>query len=793
MLKNYFKVAFRNLWKNKFLSSLNIVGLATGLSCCLLMTLFITDELSYDKFNRDSDLMYRVVKDFVNEDGSRLPDATTPPAIAPAIMHDIPEVEMAIRVFPNWGNKYLVKYGEKKFYEEGVYRADPDVFSFFTFPLLKGNPSTALLEKNSIVLTESAAKKYFGTEDPIGKTMEITDNGSYRVTAVMKDIPGNSHFTFDFLLPIKDMERPNQNLDNIWGFYNFYTYIKLKPTGTIAGVEPKIQATFKKNQPDNDNIFYTQRLEDIHLTSHLKWELSANSDRQYIYIFGIIALFVIIIAAINYINLVTAKSSLRAKEIGIRKVVGAERISLIRQFLTESILITLLASVVAILFVKILLPLFNSITQKDLSLFSSEHYQLIMSLFLFAVLIGIAAGLYPAFYLSGFKPVLVLKSFKNAGRNSFTLRRLLVVVQFVISIVLIIGTVIVSRQLRYMQTTDLGFNKDHVLIINNSYGLPGRGSVLEDELKKIPGVIKTAGSDGMIGGQNWTNSLRVKGSENEQLVNFLSVGYDFLDVLGVELKEGRNFSPEFPNDTADGIILNEKAVQDLGVPSPVVGQQIVWAEEEDTTYYATVVGVAKDFHFTSLRSEIKPFAFVVTPQRFGSLAVKINTTNLEATLKQIEKTWDQHVPERMFDYYLLDDSIEALYRSDQNFRTVFSCFTILAIIIACLGLFGLVAFAAEQRTKEIGIRKVLGATITDIMNLLSKDFLLLVLIASVISFPIAWWAMNKWLQGFTYRIDMQWWIFIVAAIAALLIAWLTVSFQAIKAAIVNPVKSLRAE
>jgi putative ABC transport system permease protein len=323
--------------------------------------------------------------------------------------------------------------------------------------------------------------------------------------------------------------------------------------------------------------------------------------------------------------------------------------------------------------------------------------------------------------------------------------------------------------------------------------LPGSGSVLEDELRKIPGVIKTAGSDGMIGGQNWTNSLRVKGSEKDQLVNFLSVGYDFLDVLGVELKEGRNFSSQFPNDTIDGIILNEKAVRDLAVPSPVIGQQIVWAEDDDTTYYATVVGVAKDFHFTSLRSEIKPFAFVVTPQRFGSLAVKINSDHPEATLKEIEKVWNHHVSERMFDYYFLDDSMASFYRAEQNFRTVFSCFTILAIIIACLGLFGLVAFAAEQRTKEIGIRKVLGASITNIVSLLSKDFLMLVLIASVISFPIAWWALNKWLQGFAYRIDMQWWIFIMAAIAALIIASATVSFQAIKAAIVNPVKSLKAE
>ena len=793
MLKNYFKVAVRNLWKNKLLSSLNILGLSTGLASCFLMTLFITDELSFDKFNSNSDRIYRVVKDFVNEDGSRLPDATTPPAIAPAIVKEIPEVEAAVRVFSNWGTKYQLKYGDKQFYEEGVYRADSNVFNFFSFPLLKGNPSTALKEKNSIVLTETSAKKYFGDEDPMGKTIEIAGRGNSTVTGVMKDVPHNSHFTFDILLPVKDLERPDQNLDNTWGFYNFYTYIRLKPEAEISKVEAMIQQLFKKHQPDNKNIFYTQRLRDIHLDSHLKWELRPNSDRQYVYIFGLIAFFVIVIAAINYVNLVTARSSLRAKEIGIRKVVGAERRLLISQFLTESVMVALIASVLAVVFVQLLLPLFNDITQKELTLFSLESYRLLLLMILFAILTGLTAGLYPALYLSGFKPVIVLKNLKGSGKKSFTLRRALVVTQFVISTILIIGTLTVSRQLHFMQTANPGFNPEQVIVINNAYGLPSRGNVLEQALKKIPGVIETGASDGMIGGQNWTNNLRLKGSQNGQLVNFLNVGYDFLKVLNLEIKEGRNFSAQFPGDTLDGIILNEKAVQDLGVPSPSVGQQIVWAENDDTTYYATVVGVVKDFHFTSMRSEIKPFAFVVTPQRFDRMAVKIKSSHPDEVIIQIEQVWNQQVPGRLFDYYFLDSSIEGLYRADQNFKTVFSSFTILAIIIACLGLVGLAAFAAEQRTKEIGIRKVLGATIADVVNLLSKDFLVLVLIASVISFPIAWWTMNRWLEGFAYRISLQWWVFVLAAAIAFIIAWATVSYQAIKAALANPVGSLRSE
>ncbi len=802
MFRNNLKIAFRNLMKNKVLSFINIFGLASGIACVLLIILFVKDELSFDRFNKEPERIYRVVKDFVNEDGSRLPDATTPPALSAAMQKDIPEIESTVRIFSNWGGKYLIKYGDKKFYEEGVYRADSSIFNVFNFPFIKGNTANAFKQLKSVVFTESAAKKYFGDEDPTGKTVEIDPMGPHMVTGVIKDVPANSHFKFDFLISTRTIG--GGNIDENWNFYNFYTYIKLKPNTAISSVEPKIKTLFKKYQPDNKNIFYTQALTDIHLKSNLKWELRANSDKIYIYVFGTIALFVIIIASINYVNLVTAKSSLRAKEVGIRKVVGAARESLIRQFLTESVLTVFLASILAIGLAVIILPAFNHFTQKELSIFSTNSQLVWIMIAGVTLLIGIIAGLYPAFYLSGFRPAFILKGLNTSGKSTITLRKALVVLQFVISVILIIGSLIINRQLNFMQSAKLGFNKEQVVVINNLQRSPNT-EAFKNALIQIPGVKKVAAADGMIGGQNWTNSFRLRGSDNGQLVNFLSIGNDFLEVLGFSLKEGRGFSSQFPADTLSNgipgapdqvigsVILNEKAVKDLGVPSPSLGQQLVWSTDADTTYYVNIVGVVKDFHFTSLRNEIKPFAFVKSNNRVNSLALKIDPNNMQSTLENVQSKWQGMFADRPFDYYFLDESIGKLYGSEKNFKDLFFYFTIIALIIACLGLFGLAAFTAEQRTKEIGIRKVLGASVSNVVAMLSKDFLILVCIASLIAFPIVWFIMNKWLQNFTYRINISWWVFAIGGMSAIIIALLTVSFQAIKAAIANPVKSLRTE
>ncbi|HEV8284624.1 MAG TPA: ABC transporter permease [Chitinophagaceae bacterium] len=808
MIRNYFKIAWRNLLRYKGFSFINILGLAIGLACCVLVGLFIKDELSYDKYNKEANRIYRVVKDFVNDDGSKLPDATTPPAIGAAIQKEIPEIDHVVRFMPGWGGKFYVRNGEKRFIEENLYRADSSIFDVFTFQFLQGDPKTALKAPDAVVLTESMVKKYFGNENPINKILEVDQWGPRMVTAVIKDIPENSHFDIDLLIPLRfrNADGSLRDINSNWGWYNYYTYIKLKPGTRIADVDKKIRDIFKKNQPENKNYFYSQALTDIHLTSNLKWELRANSDKKYVYIFGTVALFILLIACINYVNLTTARSSLRAREIGIRKVSGAVRGALIRQFLTESVLISLLAAIVALIMAQLLLPAINTITGKNLGLVPQGNYFILLLIFGFAILLGMIAGFYPALFLSSFEPVKVLKGERRSGPHRFNLRKVLVVTQFTISIALIIGTLIVIQQINFIQNAKLGLNKDHVLMINDvGYLNRSERQKLKNDLLQLPEVKTVSGADGVVGGQNWANGLRLKGTQNGQLVNFLAVDHDFITTLNMELKEGRNFSSEQLSDTinyrapgtterqAGSIILNETAVKDLKIPSPVIGQQIAWNTDEDTTWYLQVIGVLKDFHFTSMKNEIKPFAFIYQPNRIGNFTVKLGGANMQNNIAKIKAIWDKNVTSRPFQYSFLDETYAKLYQSEMNFKKIFFYITFIAIFIACLGLFGLSSFITEQRTKEIGIRKVLGASVSGIVGMLSKDFVKLVLIAALIAFPLAWWAMNKWLQDFVYRISIGWWVFVVAGMLAAIIALFTISFQAIRAAIANPVKSLRTE
>ncbi len=803
MFNNYFKIALRNLWKNKGLSFINIFGLATGIACSMLIFLFVADEVSYDRFNKDAGSIYRVVKDFVNDDGSRLPDATTPPALAPAMQKDIPGVEHVTRVFPGWGANMLFTYNDKHFYEDKVYRADSSFFDVFTFPFVRGNAKDAFREINSVIITQSAAKKYFGAADPMGEVLKVDRLGDLMVTGVVKDVPPNTHFHFNFIIPIRKFAG---DIDGNWDWYNFYTYVKLLPNTSIKTVEANIQELYKRNNEDGKNIFYTQPLTGIHLDSNFKWELEPNSDRLYVYVFSAVALLIVLIAAINYINLVTARSSLRAKEVGIRKVAGAVNSSLIKQFLLESVILCLLAALFAMMIAQLLLPFVNDITQKHFTLFGNGSHTPLYFL-LVALLIGTLAGLFPAVYLSSFKPVAVLKGGRIAEKTSiFTLRKSLVVIQFTISIALIAGSLIIYKQVQYIHAAKLGLNKDQVLVIRDIGALSRTTSgTFRDALLQIPGVKNAAIADGAIGGQNWTNGLTVKGTSNNQLVNFLSVGYDYLKVLGIQIKEGRGFSPDFPADTLTnigngtleqdigGIILNEKALQDLGIKSPAIGRQLLWGSDGDTSYYVHIIGVAKDFHFASFKNGIKPFAFVNIPERASNLTVKLATQNIAGTLRQIENEWKKLSPDRPLQYFFLDETFTQLYKAEANFQKLFLVLVILSIVIACLGLFGLAAFTAERRTKEIGIRKVLGASVARITAMLSIDFLKLVIVSIVIATPLAWWAMSKWLQHYAYRIVITGEVFLVAGILSIAIAVLTVSFQAINAAVKNPVRSLRTD
>jgi putative ABC transport system permease protein len=787
--------------RNKTFSFINIFGLAVGVACSLLIFLFVKDELSYDRFNKDADNIYRVARDFVNEEGSKIHEAKTPPALAVAMQRKIPEVVCATRAFanPDAGHDFLFKYGNKKFNEQKIFFIDSNFFNVFTLQFLKGNPHNALKDANSVVITESVAKKYFSNENPIGKTLQGDQLlGDLMVTGVIKDVPPNSHFHFNFGIPLSKFGGGGEDAE--WRAYDFYTYVKVKPNTNIAAFTKKIQTICQQNDSVAENSYYTQPLTSIHLTSNLKEEIEPNSNKLYVYIFSIIAIFIILIAGINYVNLATAKAAMRTKEVGIRKVTGASRSSLVSQFLTESVITCLAACLLAVVIAQSLLPVVNTITQKQLTFINDP---LILGyLFILALLLGIAAGIFPAIYLSSFKPVLVLKGVTVNSTGTLSLRKVLVVVQFTISIVLIAGALIITQQVQFMQSKTLGLNKDQVVIVKNIRETLSDADkdAFQNAALQINGVKKIAMCEAVLGGLNGYLFLHEQGSQNLQYVDFLSISDDYLDVLGIQLKEGRSFSAKFPTDIKHNppdnqtnqmigsVILNETAVKELGIKEPAVGKNIFWGQN-----YLRVAGVVKDFHFTSYHDKIKPFAFLDWPLRWGNFTIKLSSDNMKVTLAELQKTWNKFSPERPFDYFFLDDTYARLYQSEIHFEQVFTSLVILAILIACLGLFGLATFVAHQRVKEIGIRKVLGASVFSITKLLSLDFIKLVGISIIIATPVAWYAMNKWLEDYAYRINISWITFFIAGLLAIGIALFTISFQSIKAAIANPVKSLRTE
>lgn len=802
MLKSYLKIAFRKLWKNKGLSFINTFGLAAGMACSLMIFLFVQDELKYDRHYADADRIYRVVKDFINDDGSRIPDATTPGPLAIAMQHELPEVEAITRINPDWGGSIPMEYNGLKISEPKIWRADSSFFNVFPIAFVQGDAKTALLDINSVVLTQSTAKRYFGLEDPIGKIIRFDGQENITVTAVINDIPSQAHFHFDFLMSYR---RLPQNAHTSWGSYNYYTYVKVKPGTDIPAFEKKIQDLHDRNTTEHYSAFYVQPLTDIHLTSHLKWELEPNGDKLYVYIFMVIGIFILLIAAINYINLSTAKSSLRAKETGIRKVSGALRTSLVLQFLMESIIICTLSALLAITIAWLVTPVVNELTQKQLDIIGNPI--VLIYLALVTIFIGIVAGMFPALYLSSFRPVAALKGFKLSESGALNLRKSLVVIQFTISIALIISTLIIVQQIDYLQSAKLGFDKDQTLVLQNARGLSkaDRSSFL-NSIKQLSGVVDAATSGTVLGQGFNTARLRAVGAQQEQQLNFSSVGFDYLDVVGIEMAEGRSFSSAFPADTMNngtlggplqqrlgGIVINERAVKEFGLGSPAVGKRLEWHTDADTVYYVEIIGVAKDFHFTSLRNEIKPYGFLMLPRGQNNFTIKLSGGDIPPTLAQLESMWKKSFPEKDFQYTFLNDTFAKMYQAESRFQKVFISLVTLGIIIACLGLFALASFSAEQRIKEIGIRKVLGASVMQVMVLLSKDFLRLVVISIVLAIPAAAYAMSSWLQGFAYHVSLQWWVFAVAVVISLLIAILTISSQAFKAAVINPAKSLKAE
>jgi putative ABC transport system permease protein len=793
MLKNYFKIAFRNLWRHRVFSLINILGLAVGMTACFLIFLYVRFELSYDKFHTKADRIYRIVCDI------KTPTETMHPggpswAVGPHLMGGFPQVEAAVRTTDD---ELLVRKGNVKFQEKSSLFADSSFFQVFDFKMIKGNPKTALNEPLSIVFSESAVKKYFGDKDPLGQTVLLTGDGfTAKITGVMKDIPENSMIRADMIVSMSTITRKlNPGLDDQWGNYGNRTYVLLKPNANAAVFQKQIPAFLEKmngTEMKQLNMYPTlilEKFKDAYLRSDRN-DSNSGSIKN-VYIFSIIAVFILLIACFNFINLTTARSAERAKEVGIRKVVGAGRQQLTRQFIGESVLICVIAFILTIAFAALLLPSFNQLAGKTLSRGVFENMSFIGILFLASIGIGVLAGIYPSMVLSSFKPVTVLKGRFTTGIKGILLRKGLVISQFTISITLIIATIIVYLQMSFMRNQDLGFNKDQMMVINSN-GDPARDAFMHT-VSSMPNVKSVSMSSSVPGGGNmgaYSKIQNVKGDMQIANLDLYFVDFDYLKQFDIKMVAGRSFSRDFMTDTTHSMILNEAAVKMFGYRSPkdAVGRDFnQWGRE------GKIIGVMKDFHFKSLQEVIKPLSMRIEPNGCSLISIKVSGNNLPGTISSIENKWNTLIPARPFSYFFLDEYFNAQYKSEQRFGKLFLNFAILAIIISCLGLLGLASYSTMQRTREIGIRKVLGASVTNIVNLLSKDFLRLVGIAVIIASPIAYFSMHKWLQDFAYRIPISWWIFVIAAVTATLIAILTVSFQAIKAAVSNPVKSLRTE
>lgn len=793
MIKNYFKIAFRNLWKNKVFSFINIMGLTVGMTACFLIFLYVKFELSYDSFHTKANRIYRVVSDIKTP--TEVLHASGPAwAVAPNAKDEFPEIESFVRIT---NDNVLIKKGDIKFEEDNAIWADSAFFKVFDFKLLKGNPNTALKEPFSVVFSETAAKKYFGNTDPMGQTLLITgDKLPAKVTGIMKDIPDNSQIKADVVLSMTTItQKFNQSLDSQWGNYGARAYLLLKPGTNAKSLEKKFPdflerrdgAEMKKIQMYP--TLFLEPLRDVYLYSTR--DDSKTGHIINVYIFSLVAIFILLIACINFINLTTARSTERAKEVGIRKVVGAGKKQLAAQFLGESVVLCLLAFVLTFFLSWLLLPLFNHLAGKTISTSIFEHWNYLILLFFSSIGIGVLAGIYPALVLSSFKPIVVLKGRFATGTRGIILRKGLVIAQFTISIALIIATVVVYNQLNYMRNQDLGFSKDQMIVIDTN-GDPAKNA-FEQAVKELPGVKSVAMSGSVPGGNNpgaYSEIENKKGDMQIANLDLYFVGFNFINQYKIKMVAGRGFSRDFATDTTQAMVLNEAAAKLFGYTSPeqAIGKRFKqWGRE------GKIIGVAKDFHFKSLQEEIKPLSMRIEPDASNLISINVAATNLPKTIASIENKWKTLIPDRPFSYYFLDEFFNRQYRSEQRFGNLFLNFAILAIFISCLGLLGLASYSTLQRTKEIGIRKVMGASVSNIVNLLSIDFLKLVFISFVIAAPLAWFFMHQWLKDFAYRININWWIFLFAGVTAVLIALFTISFQAIRAAIANPVKSLRTE
>ncbi|MFT3910738.1 MAG: ABC transporter permease [Ferruginibacter sp.] len=796
MTGTYFKTALRNLFKNKGFTAINIIGLSIGLTGCLLIVLYVVDEMNYDRHNKDADRIYRITE-FAKLNDHEGSYAGTEKPLKEAL-RSFPEIEKTTRLIPTNSlflspKKFHIRKGNDNIQETKIVYTESSLFDVFTLPVIEGK---ALLdEPHTAVITESASKKYFGNTNVAGQTLVVNDSGLYKVTAVIKDVPSQSHFNYDIFLSFSSVP---EYAVNGWGYSGIHNYVLLKPGTDTKKLEAELEKLEYRNYPasmhTNGNYLAINLtpIRDIHLKSTSQYELSPTGTLQYVYIFSVVAAFILLIACVNFMNLSTARSSSRAKEVGVRKVLGSAKKHLVAQFLTESLLITLVSTILAVILSVMALPYFNEVANKQLILSAELFKWLIPALLGIVIVVGLLAGSYPAFFLSRFKPTEVLKGKLSMGFKSGGVRNFLVVFQFSISVFLIIATIVIYNQLNFIHKKDVGYDRNQVLQIKNVNVLGKQAASLKQEIKQLPGVVSTTmssyvptGEERKITGMFPQLPLDIK---QDVLSQFWEVDEDYLQTMGIKLVNGRNFSPAIASDSM-GLIVNEAFVKRFGFKDPL--DKPIYRNSVGLQSFH-IIGVMKDFNFSSLRESITPVALSFNENN-GAINARVQTGNLPALLATIENKWNGFSPNQKLSYSFMDDDFDAMYRSEQRIGSIFISFSLLAIFIACLGLFGLATYAAEQRIKEIGIRKVLGASTSRIIRILSFDFIKLVIISILIASPLAWWFMHNWLQDFAYRTNIQWWVIAGAGSVALLIAFVTTSFQAVRAAFANPVESLRSE
>lgn len=787
MFRNYLKIAWRNLQKHKAFSAINIAGLAIGMASSILILLWVQNELSYDRFHRNAENIYRITAE-----ASEFKTAVNPPGMPVGLKEELPVIKNFVRV--SKPVELLLEKDNQQFEEKRAFYADPSFLEVFSFPLLKGNQQTALHQPDAILLTEAMATKYFGTENALGKTLLLNNQQNLTVTGILANTPSNSHLQFDFILPIT--AEASRGLNAVWGNFNFYSYLQLEKNAdqfpdALLKLENQVDAIYKKRIPESTLkvSFQLQPLTDIHLHSNLQIDLPGNGNILYVNIFFIVAVFILIVACINFMNLATARSARKAKEVGLRKVVGASRSQLIGQFLGESMVISFISLLIAIVLVYLSLPFFNHLAGTNLAL-QLLNVELLLTLVGISIATGLLAGSYPALYLSGFQPVKVLKGPLKFTGGTQVFRNGLVVMQFVVSIVLLIGTVVIYHQLQFIKTRNPGFEKSNLLYMSMTGDLWNKQQLLKDELRKNPLTGNFAiTSELPVNIDAGTNDVVWEGKDpnSQTIFPFLRVSENFIDVFQIKLLNGRSFSSDFIGDS-NNYVINETAMKVMGLNKEnALGKSLALNEKK-----GTIIGVVKDFNFKPIHTSIEPLILELNKWG-GHVIVRADPGKSSETIKALETINQQLNPNFPFAFNFLDQDLANLYQGEQRVGNIFNLFAVLGILISCLGLYGLSAFMAQQRTKEIGVRKVLGASVISILYLLSTKFTRLILIASLLAFPLAWFAIHRWLEGFAYHITPDWTIFVLAPLAALLIAWLTVGYESVKAAYSDPVKNLRTE